>query len=104
MHKTDFLLWTRASSSSGVSFGGAPVRRRECKASLPPSCTAFIHLLTAAFVTPSASASSSWVQPSFLSSSARKRRISSNQACGLVWDSYPNSNTGERLTYLCDEL
>src|SRR5262245_19473249 len=64
------------SSSSGVSFGSAPFRGRACKASSPPSRTAFIHLLTAAFVTPSASAISSWAQPSFLSSIARKRRIS----------------------------
>jgi hypothetical protein len=46
------------------------------KASPPLPRAAFINLLTAAFVTPSASAISSWVQPSFLSSSARKRRIS----------------------------
>src|SRR5262249_8648114 len=51
-------------SSSGANFGGAPVRGRACKASSPPSRTAFIHLLTAAFVTPSPSAISSWVQPS----------------------------------------
>src|SRR5215831_1787956 len=66
----------RDASSSCVSFGGAPVPGRECKASSPPSRTAFIHLLTSAFVTPSASAISSWGQPSFLSSIARKRRIS----------------------------
>src|SRR5262245_20103423 len=64
------------SNSSRVSFGVAPFRSRACKAFSPPSRTAFIHLLTAAFVTPSASAISSWAQPSFLSSIARKRRIS----------------------------
>jgi hypothetical protein len=27
-----------------------------------------------------------------------------NQACGLAWKSSPNSNTGGRLTYQCNEL
>jgi len=72
--------WDKNSGSSCFcseeSFGVAPLRGRARNPLSPYSCTRRIHWLTAPFVTPKASAISSCVQPSRLSSSARHRRCS----------------------------
>src|SRR5215207_2264466 len=79
--------WDKNSGSrarcSAVSFGVAPAWGRERRPASPSSATRFIQRLTAPLVTPSASATSSCVQPSRLSSRARQRRRSFHSA---LWD------------------
>src|SRR5581483_2903853 len=62
------------SNSSAESFGSAPGCGRACKPASPFSRAALIHLLTALSEMPKASAISSRVHPSRLSSRARYRR------------------------------
>lgn len=98
--------WDKNSGSrcfcSGVSLGVAPFRGRACKPSSPYSCTRCIHWLMAPFVTPKASAISSCVQPSRLSSSARHRRSSFQSTARVFFVVMPAflSRSG-RFSYQC---
>lgn len=63
---------------ASVNFDGAPERCREYRDSGPLSLALLHHLLTAASVTPKASAISNWRHPFFFSFNACKRRASTH--------------------------